>query len=93
MYEFNPSYYEVEKRKAEDCNVVKKLDEYSDDPSQDLNLDVIDAVAQNLADLTMYIAKLREKVRLQTRKNYMKGTNNLIRYVVNEYLVDLARNS
>lgn len=56
-------------------------------------MSIVEAVASTLADLTMYIAKLREKVRLQTRKNYMKGTNNLIRYVINEYLVDLARNS
>lgn len=54
---------------------------------------MVDDVASMLAELTMYIQKLREKVRLQTRKNYMKGTNNLIRYVANEYLVDLARNS
>lgn len=72
---------------------MRDLDEYTGDFEHDIDFSIVEAVASTLTDLTLYIAKLREKVRLQTRKNYMKGTNNLIRYIVNEYLVDLARNS
>lgn len=95
IYAFNPNYYEVEKRHDFDAesHVVKQLSAYTGNVDEEIRFSIIDSVAKTLANLTMYIAKLREKVRLQTRKNYMKGTNNLIRYVVNEYLVDLARNS
>lgn len=98
IYEFDNNYYEVEKRQADDCHVLDENFEFEKDYdySKDykgIHFEVIDEVAKNLAQFTLYIQKLREKVRLQTRKNYMKGTNNLIRYVINEYLVDFARNS
>lgn len=56
-----------------------------------LNPDMIDYVAQALTDTAFYISRIREKIKLQTRKNYMKGTYDLILYVVNEFLVDYAR--
>lgn len=52
---------------------------------------MIYSVAQSLADTTFYISDIREKIKLQTRKNYMKGTYDLMLYVINEFLVDYSR--
>lgn len=56
-----------------------------------LNESMIRAVAVSLADTAFYIAGIREKLKLQTRKNYMKGTYDLMLYVINEFLVDYSR--
>jgi len=56
-----------------------------------LDEDMIMAVARSLADTAFYISDIREKLKLQTRKNYMKGTYNLMLYAVNEFLVDYSR--
>lgn len=52
---------------------------------------IVRSVARSLGIATMYIRKLREKLKIQTRKNYMKGTQNLLLYVINEYLIDYSR--
>ena len=49
------------------------------------------AVAENLATFTQYVSRLRNKIKLQVRKNYMKGTNNLLIYLINQFLVDYSR--
>lgn len=56
-----------------------------------INDEMIQSVAKSLAVATMYIVRLREKLKLQTRKYYMKGTQNLLLYVINEYLIDYSR--
>jgi len=56
-----------------------------------LDSGVIKKVARSLGVATTYVNKLREKLRLQIRKNYMKGTQNLLLYVINEYLIDYSR--
>lgn len=57
----------------------------------ELNGEIISDVAKSLADTALYISDLRDRIKLQTRKNYMKGTYNLMLYVINEFLVDYAR--
>lgn len=47
---------------------------------------MIKSVAKRLVKMCNYICKLREKLKYQTRKNYMRGTNNLLVYLVNEYI-------
>ncbi len=54
---------------------------------------MIEQVAKNLANLTLYIQKIREKIKQQTQKNYMKGTNLLLVYIINEYLIDYAKHN
>ena len=48
----------------------------------------VEYAAMSLAQITKYIAKIRDSIRLQTRKIFMKGTNNLLRYTANEFLID-----
>lgn len=38
--------------------------------------------------MTKYIAKIRETIKLQARKIFMKGTNNLLKYTANEFVID-----
>lgn len=58
---------------------------------KELHPEVIKSVAKSLAIATQYICKLREKLKLQVRKTYMKGTQNLLLYIINEYLIDYAK--
>lgn len=53
--------------------------------------DMLSGVAESLADTALYISRIREKIKLQARKNYMKGTYDLMLYVINEFLVDYSR--
>lgn len=54
---------------------------------------VFESVVAELVDITLYIAKLREKIKLQLQKTNMKGTFNLLSYVINEYLCEFAQTS
>ena len=78
-----------------DCYVLGNLStehifKYSGN-SCEINEKELNAVAENLTTFTQYIAKLRNKIKLQVRKNYMKGTNNLLIYLINQFLVDYSR--
>ena len=53
-----------------------------------IDSDAVSQAAITLAHMTQYIAKLRETLKLQTRKIFMKGTNNLMQYTANEFLID-----
>lgn len=53
--------------------------------------EMIDSVAENLTAVTFEIQKLREKLKLEVQKNYMRGTYNLLKYIVNEYLIGLSK--
>lgn len=55
--------------------------------------EMIESVAAALAISTRYISKLRNRMKLQARKNFMKGTNTLLIYIINEYLIDYARHA
>ena len=61
-------------------------DVYTDNPS--IVVKDVERAAVTLAIMTKYIAKIREKIRLQTRKIFMKGTSNLLQYATNEFLID-----
>lgn len=49
---------------------------------------MVETVANTLVQITNYIGKLRELLRFQVRKVYMKGTNNLLEYAANEFIID-----
>ena len=59
--------------------------------SFDIDEAVVDQAAEMLKDIASYIATLRERLKLQTRKNYMRGTANLLIYLINQYMVDYAK--
>lgn len=73
--------------------VITIHDARNPDPSKDIDWAMVDVVADYLASLTLYASKIREKIKLQTSKNYMKGTNLLIIYIINEYLNEYAKHN
>lgn len=58
-----------------------------------LQTEYVEKTAEQLANVVQYICKLRETLKIQVRKNYIKGTSNLLRYVVNEYVREFGKNS
>ena len=69
-------------------NPAVDIDASKDEHGNPRNM--IPTVAQYLAKLTLYVTKIRDKIKLQTQKNYMKGTNLLMIYIINEYLNEYA---
>ena len=100
VYKYDNQYFEVifeSNRSAEDPGQMYEKSGknviYMDDASGNLQIDsaMVHSVAESLADTSLYISRIREKIKLQTRKNYMKGTYDLMLYVINEFLVDYSR--
>lgn len=56
----------------------------------ELNETLIKYVAEILTKITKDIRKIREKIKIEVQKNYMKGTYNLLKFVINEYLIELS---
>lgn len=54
---------------------------------------VLDSVVSELVYITRYISKLREELKLSLQKSHMKGTFNLLSYVINEYLMEFAKSN
>lgn len=90
-YDHDPNYIELELTNARK-NVIKNSPAVGS-PSQDFDFEMIDKVANSLTKLTIYVSKLRQKIKKQVRKNYMKGTNNLLLYIINQYLLEYGINN
>ena len=56
--------------------------------TRSIDTGMVEDVANKLANVALYIEKLRELIKIQTRKNYMKGTENLVRIVVRDFIHD-----
>lgn len=91
VYDVDPNYYVISNDLDQLSTVIKTP--FTRDPERDINTSMISEVAKNLANLTLYIQKIREKIKQQTQKNYMKGTNLLLVYIINEYLIDYAKHN
>lgn len=87
VYNFDTNYNEIRDGQGS----VKNCISMDDDGKLVIDGKMLESVARSLADTTFYVTKLRDKMKIQARKNYMKGTNNLLTYVVNEFLVDYSR--
>ena len=83
-YSYDPNY--IIKTNSETINILKNDDEVTVDD------DIILKTSEQLANIVQYICKLRETLKIQIRKNYMKGTSNLLRFVVNEYVQEFGKN-
>lgn len=83
-YNLNTNYLEVK-------SVNKKYLLIESATGLSIDNSMIIEVASILTNLTLYISELREKIKTQAQKNYMKGTFNLLSYVVNEYLIEFSK--
>lgn len=86
-YSIDQNYFEIKKR--DDASKVL----FYNNNIATIDYDIIDHVAQSLTNITLYITKLREKIKLQMRKNYMKGSFNLLSFIINEYLIEYTNAS
>lgn len=84
-YKLDPQYFEISQQ-----NSYKRLLSDIDDTP---DLEMIQFVARKLAQITIYISEIRESIKIQAQKNYMKGTFNLLSYMINEYLYQLGKSS
>lgn len=92
-YDYDPNYYKVDTINVPSNVLSLKGGIDNPNPDVDINFKMVSSVARYLAKLARYINKLREKIKLQTRKNYMKGTNLLLIYIINEWLIDYSRHN
>lgn len=93
VYDYDPNYYKVNVGSIKSSVLTLRNGVDGADPSTDINAEMVSSVARYLAKLARYLSKLREKIKLQTRKNYMKGTNLLLIYIINEWLIDYSRHN
>lgn len=82
-YRYDPNYYI-----AENANASYVL--YKDEDGYHIDDNIVAKAAKNLVAIVDYVRKIREVIRFQVRKVYMKGTNALLEYCVNEFLIDYA---
>lgn len=88
-YEINENYFKIADNFTQLLTYQK--DNNNNIISVSVNNDMIEYTAENITDIVLYIAEIREKIKIQTRKNYMKGTYNLIQFMINEYLIEYSR--
>lgn len=72
-----------------DINQANRKTLLTYDPlTQDLEIQAsyIDVIAHLLANQTLQIAEIRDQIKLQIRKSYMRGSFLLVSYIVNEFL-------
>ena len=85
-YAYDPSYYlNIDLNKNNEYALSGVGTEYVG-----INASKIKQAARNLVAICNYANKVREVIRYQVRKVFMKGTNNLLEYTINEFLVDYA---
>lgn len=88
LYDLDINYINIAKIQNSSTTNVIYVD--SADNKVKINDDIIEQVAISLAITTFYILKLRDKLKIQTQKTYIKGTQNLLLYIINEYLIDYS---
>ena len=89
-YEIDNNYFEFTNNKDIQLLSVDQNNVYS---LNDNYYYLLDTTVKNLVYYTTSIAKLREKIKLQLQRNNMKGSFNLLSYVVNEYLIEFSKSN
>lgn len=84
-YDYDKSFFEVAYTTTDEVLSADEGGGYA------INETVVDNAAETLKNITLYVQTLRERLKLQTRKNYMRGTSNLLVYLINQYMVDYAK--
>lgn len=87
IYELDKNYLILE---SEEYIKLIDIDNTNNYTNFTIAEDKIKIVAKNLAIITLILQNLRSKIKCEVQKNYMKGTYNLLKYVINEYLINLS---
>lgn len=86
-YTIEPNYFRL------GVQNFKKVIKYDKDGKADLDWSILDKTSDSLVSITNYICKIRENIKLQMRKNYMKGSFNLLQFMINEFLTEYSKNT
>lgn len=82
-YSLDSNYSEIISTSANLQDLILELNNGSSD--------IIDKVAKTFKDICFAIVNIREKLKTQCQKNYMRGTFLLISYIINEYLKNTVK--
>ena len=86
-YELDKNYAQIISSSA---NLKKLTDQVIEHISKNENsnnkIEIISNVAKSLKEICFIIVDIREKLKTQCQRNYMRGTFLLISYIINEYL-------
>lgn len=86
-YELDPNYFRV------DINNANKVITYDGNTGfANINEKIIEKTATSLLAITNYICKIRDNIKLQMKKTYMKGSFNLMQFMINEFLTEYSNN-
>lgn len=85
-YELDPNYFRV------DINNAEKVIKYDDTGLAEIDEGIIEKTANSLLTITNYICKIRDNIKLQMKKTYMKGSFNLMQFMINEFLTEYSNN-
>ena len=80
IYDIDNSYF----------NITQPPERHVISSDGSVDTDMVAVVADSLVSITRRIMEIREKMKVQTRKNYMKGSSNLLSYLVNDFLIEYA---
>jgi hypothetical protein len=80
VYDIDNSYF----------NISQPPEKHVIAPDGGVDGKMVAGVADSLVSITRRIMEIREKMKVQTRKNYMKGSSNLLSYLVNDFLIEYA---
>ena len=92
IYDIDRSYIEL--RSPVDIASYNLISSDPSDPElMGIDEQKISLVADNLAGITIYISKIREYLKYQAQKNYMKGTYNLLKFVIGMFLKQFSESN
>lgn len=77
-YNLDNNYSEILSANANLTELITELNSES--------YNIINLVAENLKEICLSLVDIREKLKTQCQRNYMRGTFLLISYIINEYL-------
>lgn len=85
-YKLDNKYVELYSSKVNTTSLFNSLFTKTSDGSLSVNNDTIEKVAMQLRKITLSIRDIREQLKVQCQKNYMRGTFMFLSYIINEYL-------
>jgi glutaredoxin-related protein len=89
QYDLDANYMEIQNS----YDNFKKLLELTDEKKYIIDEHMIDVAVKYIVKMTLYLRDIRQLVKIEAQKNYMKGTYNLLRYTINEYLLNISKSN
>lgn len=87
-YQLDPSYIELYKYKKDELALLSAYKVFKPDEDEGIviNIDIVEAIAQKLVEITNGIRDAREQIKMQCQKFFMRGTKLLLNSIICDYL-------